>query len=180
MIQNQNDYIQYLDRLEVQLDRLEDIGNTMIEETLPNTFLTIFDSPSPIDETYESWCLEDLYQHSISSYQCELDQSQPLDKLASFNFNEIELDCEYEFNPQLCDLILYFESMLTSVSLPNLDPILELTLIPVPLYYEIGSPSLDSRIHLVDHKYELKFFDLQPPLETNPTLEPKFDFPSQY
>ena len=28
----------------------------------------------------------------------------------------------------------------------------------------------------MDHKYELKFFDLEPTLESNPTLEPKFDF----
>ena len=29
----------------------------------------------------------------------------------------------------------------------------------------------------MDYKYELKFFDLEPTLEPNPTLEPKLDFP---
>ena len=114
---------------------MENIKNVRIEETLPNTFLIISDSPSPIDEINESWCLEDLDQNSISSHQRELDQSQPMDKLASFNFNEIELDCECEPDPQLCDLISNFESMLTPVSLPNLDP--KPTLIPVPVYYKI-------------------------------------------
>ena len=66
MIQNQNDYIHYLDRLEAQLDRLENIENVRIEKTLPNTFLTIFYSPSPIDETDELWYLGDLDQNLIS------------------------------------------------------------------------------------------------------------------
>jgi len=96
--------------------------------------------------------------------------------LASFNFNEIELDCECEPDPKLCDLIPHFVFMLIPMSLPNLEPILEQTLISVPVYYEIGSPSLDSHIHLMDYKYELTFFDLKPTLESNPTLEPKFDF----
>ena len=62
MIQNQNDYIHYLDRLEAQLDHLENIENVRIEKTLPNTFLIIFYSSSPMNETDESWCLEDLDQ----------------------------------------------------------------------------------------------------------------------
>jgi len=174
MIENQNDYIHYLDRLEAQLNCLENIENVRIKETLPNTFLIIFYSPSPIDDTDESWCLGDPDQNSISSHQRELDQSQPIDKLASFNFNEIELDCECEPDPQLYDLLSNFESMLTPVSLPNLDPIPEPTLIPVPVYYKIGSSILGNHIHLMDH--ELKFFDLEPTFESNPTLEPKFDF----
>jgi len=177
MIQNQNDYIHYLDSLEAQLNRLENIENVKIEETQPNTFLTIFDSPSSTNETEESWCLGDLDQNSISSHQYELDQSQPMDKLASFNLNEIELDCECKPDPRLCHLIPNFEYILTPVSLPNLDPIPGPTLIPVPVYYEIGSLILDSHIHLMDHKYELKFFDLELTLETHPTLELKFDFP---
>ena len=68
MIQSQNDYIHYLDRLEAQLDHLKNIENVRIEKTLPNTFLTIFDSPSLIDETDESWYLGDLNQNSISSH----------------------------------------------------------------------------------------------------------------
>ena len=149
---------------------MENIENVRIEETLPNTFLIIFDSPSPIDDTDESWCLGDPDQNSISSHQRELDQSQPIDKLASFNFNEIELDCECEPDPQLCDLISNFESILTPVSLPNLDPIPKPTLIPIPVYYEIGSSILGNHIHLMDHEYELKFIDLETTFEPNPTL----------
>ena len=70
----------------------------------------------------------DFDQDSISTYQLEHDQSQTLDKLASFHFNEIELDCEP--NSQLCDLVSNFEFMATLV--PNLDPIPEPTLIPYP------------------------------------------------
>ena len=54
----------------------------------------ILELSNQIDRNQESWCLEDLDQSLISSHQRELDQSQPLDKLASFNFNEIELDCD--------------------------------------------------------------------------------------
>ena len=68
------------------------------EETLPNIFSTIHDCPSHIDMNKESWCLEDFNQDLISSYQFELNQSQPLNQLASFNFNEIELECECELD----------------------------------------------------------------------------------
>ena len=61
-----------------------------------------------LDRNQESFCLEDLDQNSISSHQYELAQSQSLDKLASFNFNEIELDYECEPDPQLCDSVSIF------------------------------------------------------------------------
>ena len=57
-------------------------------------------------ETHESWCFGDFDQDSISTHQLELDQSQTLDKLARFDFKEIELDCECEPDPQLCDSVL--------------------------------------------------------------------------
>ena len=62
------------------------------------------------------------------------------------------------------------------MSLPNLDPIPEPTLILVPIDYEIESPIVDSRIPLMDQECELKFFDLDPTLKPNSTLEPKLDF----
>jgi len=99
-----------------------------------------------------------------------------LNQLASFQSNKIELDCEYEPNPQLYDLIPNFESILTSVSLHSLDTIPVPTLILVPIDYEIESPVVDSHIPLMDHECELKFFDLDPSLEPNSTPEPKFDF----
>ena len=57
--------------------------------------------------------------------------------------------------------------MLTPVFFPNLDPILELTLISIPIDPEIESPILDNHISLMDHECELQFFDLEP------TFEPK-------
>ena len=91
-------------------------------------------------------CLEDFDQDSISSHQIELDQSQPLNKLVSFQFNEIELDCECELDPQLCDLIPNLESMLTQMFLHNLDQIFKPTLIPISIYYEIESLIVDSLV----------------------------------
>ena len=45
--------------------------------------------------------------------------------------------------------------MLTPVSLPNLDPFLELILIPVLVDLEIESPILDSHIPLMGNECEL-------------------------
>jgi len=120
LIQAKNYVTQSINKLEAQMNRLIKDRD---KKTLPNTFLTIPNCPSHIDRNEESWCLEDFNHDSISSYQFELNQSQPLDQLVSFNFNEIELDCECEPDLKLCDLFSHFEFMLTSVSLPNLDSI---------------------------------------------------------
>jgi len=105
------------------MDHLE---NSMNEQILKLS--TILDISNQLDRSQESRCLKNFNQDSISLHQVELDQFQPLDKLASFHFNEIELDCEP--NSQLCDLVSNFEFMATLV--PNLDPIPEPTLIPYP------------------------------------------------
>ena len=97
--------------------------------------------------------------------------------MTSFHFNEIELDCECEPDSQLCDLVSNFESMLTLVSLPNLDPIPEPTLILIPIDHGIESFIMDSHIPLMDHEYEFNFFDLEPTIEPKLTLESKLDFP---
>ena len=96
MIQSQNDCIQSqmdclisLNRLEAKVSHLVNTINDRNEKTLPNTFSITPDSPSHIDE--ESWYLGDFNQDSISSHNFELDQHQPIDKLASFYFNEIDL-----------------------------------------------------------------------------------------
>jgi len=137
--------------------------------------LTIPNTSSHIDETHESWCLGDFDQDLISTNQLELDQFQTLKKLTSFHFKEIELNCECEPNPQLCDSISIFESILTPVFLPNLDPITEPILIPIPIDLEIEPFILDSQILLMDHECELKFFDLETTIEPKLTLEPKLD-----
>jgi len=67
--------------------------------------------------------------------------------------------------------------MLTSLSLPNLDSILELTLILVPIYSRIESPIVDDHIpYMMNDEWELKFFGLKPALELDPTLKPKLIF----
>jgi len=65
--------------------------------------------------------LEALKHDSITSHHFEHDQYQTFDKLISFHFNKIELEHECDLNPQLCDSVSNFESMLTHVSLPDLD-----------------------------------------------------------
>ena len=96
--------------------------------------------------------------------------------MASFSFNKIELKCECDPDPQLCDLVPNFESMLTPISLPNLDPFSELTLILVPMDLEIQSPILDIHFLLMRNECEFKFFDLEPTIEAKLTFEPKLDF----
>ena len=51
---------------------------------------------------------------SISSYQPELDQHQPLDILVNYPFPEIELELGSALEPQVGN----FDSIITSVSLP--------------------------------------------------------------
>ena len=56
--------------------------------------------------------------------------------MASFHFNEIELDYECEPDPELCDSVSVFESILTLVFLSNLHQFSELTFIHVPIDLE--------------------------------------------
>ena len=101
-----------------------------------------------------SWRLQQRFN---SSHHLELDQYQTIDKLVSFHFNEIELEYECEPDPPLCDSIPIFESMLTPVSLPKLDPLLEPTLIPVSMDFEIEPFLLDSHISLMEIDVKLNF-----------------------
>ena len=100
--------------------------------------------------------------------------------MAKFSFNEIELGCECDPDPQACDLVSIFECIVTLVSLPNLDQFSELTFTYVPINLEIESPILDSHISLLGKECESPFFDLDPIIEPIPTLEPKDDFLSSY
>ena len=140
--------------------------------------MTIPNTSSHIDENKKNWNLEDFDQDSISLQNLELDQYQPIDKLASFHFNEIELEYECEPDLQLCDSILIFKSMLILTSLPKLDPFSQPTLILVSIDFEIEPPLLDSHFSLMGIECKIKFFDLDSTLEPKPTLEPKVDFPS--
>jgi len=149
LIQSENNFFQYSNRLEAQMSRLIKIMKDRNEETLPNTCSSIRDCRRHIDENQESWCLGDFDQDLISPQNLELDQCQPINKLASFHFNKIELEHECDPDLQLCDSILIFESMLSPVSLPKLDPFLEPTLISVSIYFEIEPSLLDSHISLM-------------------------------
>ena len=53
---------------------------------------------------------------------------------------KIEFEYECDLNPQLCDSILIFESILTLVFLPNFFSIPESILNHVPIHCEIESP----------------------------------------
>ena len=87
MIQFQSDP---LDMIEAKLSRLENICRN--KKTLPTQSLSIPDASS---------------QDSISPQNLELDQYQLIDELASFHFNEIELD--YELNP-IPNFVIQFPS----------------------------------------------------------------------
>jgi len=105
--------------IEAKVSHLVNTINDRNKETLPNTFSTIPDSPNHIDE--ESWYLEDFNQDLILPQNFELDQYQSIDKLASFHFNEIELEDECDTDFQYYDSAPLFESILTLVSLPDSD-----------------------------------------------------------
>jgi len=171
MILFQNDP---LDMIEAKLSRLENMRRN--KETLPTQSLTIPNISSHIDENQESWYLEDFDQDSILTQNLELDQYQPIDELASFHFNEIELDYEREPDPQLCDSVSIFESMVTLILLSNLDQFFEPTFIPIPIDLEIESPILDSHIPLMEKECEFLFLDLDSTLEPKLTLELKVNF----
>ena len=147
--------------------------NDRNEETLPNTFSTIPDSTNHIDE--ESWYHRDFNQDSISPHNFELDQYQSIDKLVSFQFNEIELEDECDTYSQCSDSVSLFEFMLTPVFLADLDPIPKPTLILIPIKFEHESLILDSHIPLLGNEYELEFYDLDQTHEPTLTLKPKLD-----
>ena len=92
--------------IEAKLSRLENIRRN--KKTLPIQSLTISNTSSHIDENQESWYFKDFAQDSVSPQNLKLDQYQPIDELASFHFNEIELDYECEPDPQLCDSVPIF------------------------------------------------------------------------
>jgi len=131
--------------------------------------------PNYINKTEGSWCLESYNQDSISSHHLQLNQYKSLDKLASFHFNEIELEHECDPDLQFSDSVPNFKSRLTPVTLSDLDHLLEPTLNPVLINLELESLILQSHISLLENECELQFFDLDPTLESKSTLEPKLD-----
>ena len=86
-----------------------------------------FPCPLDVHMTQESFHFRN--PASISSYQPELDQYQPLDSLASYPFPEIELEDECEPELQFSDSSPILESITTPVVLSKLSNILEPVLI---------------------------------------------------
>ena len=95
--------------------------------------------------------------------------------MASFHFNEIELEDEFDTDSQYYDSVSLFKSMLTPVSLPDSDIILKPILIPIPVELEHEPTILDSHISLLGNECELEFYDLYQTHEPTLTLEPKLD-----
>ena len=80
--------------------------------------------------------------------------------MTSFHFNEIELKDECDTDSQCCDSVPFFESILTPVYLPYLDPNPKPTLIPIPIELEHEPLILDSHIPSLKNECELEFHDL--------------------
>ena len=83
-----------------------------------------------------------------------------IDSLASYSFPEIELENEYDHEPQLSDSILLPDSIMTPVSSPDFNLFSESTLDPVPIHNEIESPIFDN------HHIELdQFYNFESPID---------------
>ena len=61
--------------------------------------------------------------------------------MTSYSFPKIELENEYDPEPQLGDSILFPDSIMTPVSSPDLNLFPESTLDPVPIYHELNHQS---------------------------------------
>ena len=65
--------------------------------------------------------------------------------------------------------------MLTLIFLPDLNPILKPTLIPIPIKLEHEPLILDSHIPLLENECVLQFYDLDQTHKATPSLESKLD-----
>ena len=90
--------------------------------------------------------------------------------MASYPLPEIELENEYDHEPQLRDSILLPDSIMTPVSSPDFNLFPESTLDPVPIHHEIESPIFDDHIELdqfytfenpIDKLASSQFFDIE-------------------
>ena len=111
-------------------------------QTLHSHHLTISDVANHFVRAEESCCFGK--QDSISAHPFELSQTpkfeNDIDSLTSYPFPKIELENEYDPDPQLGDLILLLNSIMTPMSSPDFNLFPESTLDPVPIHHEIESP----------------------------------------
>ena len=98
-----------------------------------------------------SWKLQQRFNFITPSWTWAIPNHR---QLASFHFNEIELERECELDFQFCDSVPNFKSMLTLVSLTDLDPIPEPAPILVPIDLEHEPPILKSYIPLMEKECE--------------------------
>ena len=102
------------------------------------------------------WAKDSCYfgkQDFILAHPFELAQTLNFENhikiLASYPLPEIELENEYDLEPQLGNSILLPDSIMTPVSSPDFNPSPESTLDPVPVHQEIKS------LIFYDHHTEL-------------------------
>jgi len=141
------------------------------EKTLSYQYLTNSDISNPIDRPKSHVVLKT----KISSHNLELDQYPTFNKLASYHLNEIELEHKCEPDLQFYDSVPNFESMLTLVFLPYLNHIPKPTFVPLLINFKHEPSILKSHISLMGKECETQFFDLDPTLKSNLTVEPKLD-----
>ena len=155
----------------------------MMVQSLRSHRLTSSDVTNHSVRAEESCCFEN--QGSISEQSIELAQTpnfeNDIDSLASYTLPEIELENDYDHEPQLSDSILLPDSIMTPVSSPDFNLFPESTLDPVPIHHEIESPIFDDYIELdqfynfespIDKLASSHFYDIE--------LNEKCDLDSQF
>ena len=80
--------------------------------------------------------------------------------MTSYPFLEIELEHEYDHEPQISDSILLPDSIMTPVSSPEFSPFPESVLNPVPIHCEIESPIIHD-----DHIELDQFYTFESPID---------------
>ena len=82
---------------------------------------------------------DSILEHPFKLFQTPKFENH-IDIFASYPFPEIELENEYDHEPQLGNSILLPDSIMTLVSSPDFNLFFESTLDPVPIHHEIESP----------------------------------------
>ena len=166
-----NEHITYEEMLEsmTQAQNARNSDIDMMDESLRSHRWTSSDVTNHSVRAEESCSFGN--QDSISEQPCELTQTpHDIDSLASFPFPEIELENDYDPEPQLSDSILFPDSIMTPVSSPDFNLFSESTLDPVPVHNEIESPIFEDHIELdqlynfanpIDKLASSQFFDIE-------------------
>ena len=134
----------------------------MMVQTLRSHRLASSDVGNHSVRAEESCCFGK--QGTISEQSFERAQTpnfkNDIDSLASYSFPEMELENEYDPEPQLSDSILLPDSIMTPVSSPDFNLFPESTLDHMPIHNEIELPIFD------DHHVELdQFYNFENPID---------------